>query len=450
MSTANPAPPQVVLDDVIDRRKVGRFHLLVLALTGSVMFLDGLDTQVIAFIAPVVAREWGLPVAALGPIFSASIVGLMIGYLALSPLANRFGQRNVVLASTAMIGVFSIASAFAADDVQLILLRLATGIGLGGAIPSTIAIVSEYAPARRRSSFVMGIYACYAFGFVVASLLSGPITRAIGWRGMFVLCGVLPLIAVIALALLLPESPSRLLRSEATIRFAQVCRRVAPEVDPGTVVLGPEGRAARAVSARSVLTELLQRRWIARTLLLWLAFIVNLGVFYAVLSWLPTIAVQSGTSAGVAAGGTALLMVGGIIAAAIIGPAMDRRGPFTVLAIVYLLGSVLLLGFALAFSAGSSAFLISAFLVGTCVAGGQMSVIALSAQLYPNLIRSTGVGWALGVGRIGGIVAPLVVGLAIGVGVSAQTVFTVMGLAMAVAGVAVVLLGRAHRRALAP
>lgn len=449
MSTTHPAPPGVALDDVIDGRRIGRFHLHVLFLTGSVMFLDGLDTQVISFVAPVVARQWGLPVAALGPIFSASIVGLMIGYLVLAPLANRFGQRTIVLASTAVIAVFSVLSAFAANDVQLIVLRLATGIGLGGAIPSTIALASEYAPRRRRSSFVMGIYCCYALGFVVASLLSGPVIRAIGWQGVFVLCGALPLVAVIALAVLLPDSPSRLLRIGATTEFARVCRRLAPEVDATTVVLRRDDDGTGAVSARSVLVDLLSRHWVARTLLLWLAFVVNLGVFYAVLSWLPTIAQRSGASAGVGAGATALLMVGGIVAAGVIGPAMDRRGPFTVLAVVYFLGSLFLTGLALAFSTTASALLICAFLAGTCVAGGQMSVIALSAQLYPNLTRSTGVGWALGIGRVGGIVAPLVVGLAIGSGTSPQVVFTVMASSMLIAGVAVVLLGRAHRRATA-
>ncbi|WP_433507303.1 MFS transporter [Pseudonocardia halophobica] len=437
--------PPIDLEDFVDSRKVGRFHVLILTLAGSVMFLDGLDTQAISFIAPVAAREWGLPVSALGPIFSASILGLMIGYLLLSPLATRVGHRSLVLLSSAVFGLFTVVSAFAADESHLILLRLVTGIGLGGAIPSAVALASEFAPKRCRSTCVMGIYCCYAFGFVVASLVSGPVIRVVGWQGMFVICGSLPLVLLVALALLLPDSPSRLLRDAKTAaRGRQVLRRLSPGSDVDRVAVPGFLGASNPQSPRSVLLDPVRRSWLPRTLLLWLAFMINLGVFYAVQSWLPTIARENGATAGTAATATALMMVGGILAAGLIGPAMDRRGPFAVLTIVYLAAAVLLTGMGLSFSGPAAALLVAAFLAGTCVVGGQMSVIALATVLYPTTIRSTGVGWALGMGRVGGILAPLMVGYALG-GSRMEVVFVTMGSVMLLASIAVALLARSHR-----
>jgi AAHS family 4-hydroxybenzoate transporter-like MFS transporter len=436
--------PPVRLDHLIDRQRVGRFHVLVLALTGSVMFLDGLDTQAISFIAPAVAKEWSLPVASLGPIFSASILGLMIGYLALSPLANRVGHRLLVIVSTALFGVFTLLCALVADDVQLIVLRLLTGVGLGAVIPSAVALASEFAPTRRRSTFVMSIYCWLALGFVAASLVSGAVVPAWGWRAMFVIGGVLPLVLVIVLVRFLPDSPSYLLAVGPDDRRAHATlRRLAPDLEPGTRLLPAEPVAGS--SDRAPLADLFRRHWLPSTALLWAAFMLNLGVFYAVQSWLPSILGQLGHPPLVAVAATALTTVGGIVAATLIGPSMDRRGPFGTLGVVYLLGAAFVAVLAFLVTGAAGPLLVAAFLTGTCVTGGQMSVIALATVLYPPRVRPAGVGWALGIGRIGGILGPLLVGSALGAGVTAPTVFLAMSAVLVVAGFVVFALARASR-----
>lgn len=447
MSTVSAPVPTVAasvrLDDLIDSRPVGRFHVALLASTGSVMFLDGLDTQAISFVAPVVAKEWHLPLAALGPLFSASIVGLMVGYLVLSPLANRIEHRRLIVLSVAIFGVFTLLCSVAGDENQLIAFRFLTGVGLGGAIPSAVALTSEFAPARRRSTFVMFIYCWLALGFVAASLLSGVVIPEWGWRAMFVIGGVLPLVLAVVLMRFLPSSPSHLLRHGAEpARVHDTLRRVAPDLDASTAVVAAE----RQTPGSAPIVELLRRRWLLSTILLWVAFSLNLGVFYAIQSWLPTILGRLGHETSTAIAATALTTVGGILAAMIIGTSMDRRGAFGTLGVVYLLGAALvaLLGFALT---GSGAFLlVAALLAGTCVTGGQMSVIALAAVLYPPRLRSTGVGWALGIGRAGGIVGPLVVGVALGSGVAPRSVFLVMAVAFLVASGTVFTLARVARR----
>jgi MFS transporter, AAHS family, 4-hydroxybenzoate transporter len=441
--------PPVRLDHLIDRQRVGGFHVLVLALTGSVMFLDGFDTQAISFVAPAVATEWSLPVAALGPIFSASILGLMVGYLMLSPLANRVGHRMLVVASTALFGLFTLLCALATDEIQLIVLRLLTGVGLGAVIPSAVAIASEFAPTRRRSTFVMCIYCWLAFGFVAASLVAGAVVPAWGWRAMFVIGGVLPLVLAIVLVRFLPDSPSYLLAAGPDDRRAHATlRRLDPDLEPRTRLLpaeNPAGACDPAQHARSPLAELFRRHWLASTALLWAAFVLNLGVFYAVQSWLPSILGRLGHPPSVAVAATALTTVGGIVAATVIGPSMDRRGPFGTLGLVYLLGAVFIAVLAFAVTGTGGLLLVAAFLAGACITGGQMSVIALAAVLYPPRVRPVGVGWALGMGRIGGILGPLLVGTALGAGVTARTVFLVMSVVLVVAGAAVFALARTSR-----
>lgn len=447
LSSSHASVTRVRVGELIDRQPVGRFHYLLLTLAGAVMFLDGFDTQAISFAAPTIAREWGLPAASLGPIFSAAIVGLMVGYLCLAPLAHRSGQRRAVVLCTAMFGILTLLCAFTESPLQLIALRFLTGAGLGAAIPSLVGIVSEFAPARRRSSFVMFIYCWYAFGFVAAGVVSGFVIPLWGWRAMFIVGGTVPLVLLMFLLRYFPESPRYLLLRGARDRANATLRRLDPALPSIAVVLAdasdnshPEGKGKA-----SVVLDLVRGRWLLSTLLLWLAFGANLAAFYTIQSWLPTIVGSLGESSRVVIACTVLTTVGGIAAAMFIGPTMDRTNPFRTLGTVYLIGAgfVALLGWVL--GGGTAALLVAAFLTGTCVTGGQMSVIALATVVYPIDMRSTGVGWALGIGRLGGIAAPMIVGAALSAGVAPGEVFFAMAMILVAASFSVLVLERRVR-----
>ncbi len=436
---------EVRLTDVIDNRPLGRFHYLILFLSGAVMFLDGFDTQSISFAAPVIAKEWGLPVAALGPILSAAIVGLMIGYLVLSPLANRVGNRRVVIVCTAMFGSLTLASALAMEPNHLIALRFLTGAGLGAVIPSVVSLTSEFAPKRRRSSFVMFIYCWLALGFVAAGISSGFIIPLLGWRMMFVIGGLVPLVLLGFLIRYLPESPRFLLREvDGQARVRAILQRLQADLPAAANVVN-DGENHASKGAKTQVAELFRRKWLISTILLWLAFVANLAAFYSIQSWLPTIVGSLGRAPEIVIAATVLTTIGGIVAAAAIGPAMDRISPFGTLGTVYLLGAVFVVALGAVLGAGTEMLLVTAFFTGACVTGGQMSVIALATVLYPPHMRSAGVGWALGMGRLGGIAGPLLVGVALGGGIAPQQVFLVMAGALVIAGVSVLILGRMHR-----
>jgi len=156
----------------INARRVGAVQWVVIVLCALVMFLDGFDTQAISYMTPLIAKEWGLPRELLGPIFSSALTGLMLGYLLLSPLSDRFGHRRLILASTVAFGLLTLVTVFATSVTQLMILRLVTGAALGAAIPSTVALTTEYSPKRLRATFVLVIYCGFSLGFVAAGGLA--------------------------------------------------------------------------------------------------------------------------------------------------------------------------------------------------------------------------------------------------------------------------------------
>jgi AAHS family 4-hydroxybenzoate transporter-like MFS transporter len=434
-------PRTVHLPGFIDDRPIGRLQYTVLALCGLVMFLDGFDTQAISYMAPSIAREWGLSPAAMGPVFSSALVGLMIGYLVLSPLADRFGHRATVMAATASFSVLTVLTTFAPSVDVLLAARLLTGIGLGAAAPSAIALTSEFAPRRRRATFVLVIYCGFSLGFVAAGLAAGTLIPLLGWRSMFLVGGIVPLALVPLLWRLLPESPAYLIRRGRPV--AHTLRRIDPSLPADTEVRSADQPDAHA---RIPIVRLFERRWLLGTLLLWLVFAINLAEFYALQSWLPTILENLGHPTSTVVTATTLTTVGGIAAALITGPAMDRFGAGYTLGILYVVGAVFVGVLGVVFGASLWLLLCVTFLVGCCVSGGQKSVIAFGSLFYPPDMRSTGVAWALGIGRVGGILGPIVVGLAVGAGWSTAQLFAALAVPMLVAAVTVLALARRRHR----
>jgi AAHS family 4-hydroxybenzoate transporter-like MFS transporter len=435
----------LTLPAFVDERRISGFQWGVIALCALVMFLDGFNTQAISYMAPAIAKEWHLGKAALGPIFSSALVGLMIGYLALSPLSDRFGHRPTIIAATAAFALATLVSAGVRDVNQLMMLRLVTGLGLGAAAPSAVALTGEYSPKRLRATFVLIIYCGFSLGFVVAGLAAGAMLARYGWRSLFLAGAVAPLLLIPALVLALPESLAFLIRRGAEPQRIQALFR---KMDPSL----PEAPSSpfgleQAAGGRSSLAALFAGGMGLGTLLLWVVFVVNLGEFYALQSWLPTILAGLRYPPSVVVAATTLTTVGGIVAAFITGPCMDRLGAYGTMAAIYVLGAVFLAATGAGLHAGFMVLMAVNFLSGCCISGGQKSVIALAAVFYPAPVRSTGVGWALGVGRIGGIVSPLLLGHALDRGAPPPVAFYVMALPMLAGAALVWWLGRVARKA---
>jgi MFS transporter, AAHS family, 4-hydroxybenzoate transporter len=422
----------------INSRRVGAVQWGVIVLCALVMFLDGFDTQAISYMAPLIAKEWGLPRELLGPIFSSALTGLMVGYLLLSPLSDRFGHRRLILTSTVAFGLLTLATVFVAGVTELMVLRFVTGVALGAVIPSTVALTTEYSPKRLRATFVLVIYCGFSLGFVAAGALAASIIPLYGWRSMLWMGAITPLALAVFVFVFLPESLDFLVRTKADPRnIWRVVRRMDQNLPPDC----PDEFTTEIEETRSAVGSLFQSGRSFGTIVLWLVFGLNLAEFYALQSWLPTILANLNYPPSTVALATSLTTIGGIVAAFAIGPAMDRLGSYASLAVVYFAGVVFVALLGIAISAPPWALLTAAFCAGFCVSGGQKSVIALSAIFYPAPIRSTGVGWALGIGRLGGIGGPLLVGVLLGYHLSAASLFYAAAVPLLFAGVLVTLLG---------
>src|SRR6201998_314172 len=220
--------PAIDLVDFIDRQPVGAFQIKLLLICAAVLFLDGFDTQAIGYVAPALAKEWYLGKGALGPVFSAGLFGLMIGALVFGPLADRVGRKRIIIFSTVAFGIGAFATAFAQDITTLLVIRFLTGLGLGGAMPNAIAVTAEYNPQRRRATMVMITFCGFSVGAALGGFLAADLIPRFGWRSVFIVGGIAPLLVVPALAWRLPESVRFLATTgQAAGRIAGLLERVS-------------------------------------------------------------------------------------------------------------------------------------------------------------------------------------------------------------------------------
>ncbi|MBK4738162.1 MFS transporter [Noviherbaspirillum pedocola] len=430
------------VSDVIEQRKVGGYQAMIVLLCGLIMFIDGFDTQAISYIVPLVAKEWHIAPKTLGPIFSSTLVGLMVGYLLLSPLSDKYGHKRVMTIASLMFGIFTVATVWAGDVTQLMAMRFLTGIGLGAAAPSAVALTGEFSPQRLRASFVLAIYCGFSLGFVVAGFVAGALLPVYGWTSLLWVGGVTPIVLTLLLMLCLPESMAYLTRYRGRSgELAKTLLKLDPRlrIDANTVFVDGAG-----VAKRAAISALFTKERSSGTLLLWLIFFINLALFYFMQSWLPTMLTAMKYPLDKIVLVTALPTTGGILAAFVVGPAMDRIGPYISISVLYLCGAAFLAFTASSFGASLPVLMLAVFLAGFCVSGGQKSVIAMAAVFYPTEIRSTGVGWALGIGRLGGIAGPSVVGMLIGAHWSPADVFYAAAVVILAAGVCTAIMGRIY------
>ena len=441
MMRVSAAAAPIHVPSIIDDKKVGAFQYLVVALCGLVMLLDGFDTQAISYMAPLMAAEWNLSREVVATIFSSALAGLMVGYLTLSPLSDRMGHRKVLLVSTAMFALLTLATALARNATEVIALRFLTGIGLGAAIPSAVALTGEYSPRRFRASFVLAIYCGFSLGFVVAGAAAAVLLPVYGWRSLLLVGGVAPIALTAALTVSLPESIDFLVRTGADRGriWRLLCR-----VDPRLLRAPPAGTFTTDVHVRGLFSAVVSAGRRAGTALLWFVFIINLAEFYALQSWLPTVLTRFDYAIADVALVTSLTTTGGIVAAFVVGPAMDRIGSYAPLVLVYVAGALFVALTGATLASARWMLLTVAFFAGFCVSGGQKSLIALAAVFYPAPVRSTGVGWALGVGRIGGIGGPLLFGMLLGRSAPAAA-FYAAAVPMLFAAAAVAIMGWLYR-----
>ncbi|HDS1788257.1 MULTISPECIES: MFS transporter [Pseudomonas] len=423
----------------INQQPLSRYQWRVVLLCFLIVFLDGLDTAAMGFIAPALSQEWGIDRASLGPVMSAALIGMVFGALGSGPLADRFGRKGVLVGAVLVFGGFSLASAYATNVDQLLVLRFLTGLGLGAGMPNATTLLSEYTPERLKSLLVTSMFCGFNLGMAGGGFISAKMIPAYGWHSLLVIGGVLPLLLALVLMVWLPESARFLVvRNRGTDKVRKTLSPIAPQVvaEAGSFSV-PE---QKAVAARNVFAVIFSGTYGLGTVLLWLTYFMGLVIVYLLTSWLPTLMRDSGASMEQAAFIGALFQFGGVLSAVGVGWAMDRFNPHKVIGIFYLLAGVF--AYAVGQSLGNITLLATLVLVaGMCVNGAQSAMPSLAARFYPTQGRATGVSWMLGIGRFGAILGAWSGATLLGLGWNFEQVLTALLVPAALATVGVVVKG---------
>lgn len=389
----------------IDSQPVSAYQWMVTAMCGLIVFVDGFDAQAMGFAAPALTADLNISRAVLGSVISSGLVGMMIGALAFGPLADRIGRKPVLIASTLIFGLGSLLTATAGTVNTLSAWRFITGLGMGGAMPNAIALTSEFMPSRYRATAVTAMMCGFSLGAAVGGFVAAGLIPRFGWESVFISGGAIPLVIAALAVVALPESIRFLLRKpDGQDRAAAYLERIAPGAAPAARLFDAE-----PATSGSLVGGLFTDRRAIVTVLIWIVYFTNLLDLYFLNSWLPTIMNDSGIRTATAIRVTAMFQIGGSVGAILLGWLLDRRPSFNIAAICFLWAAFWI--FVTAEAGASVPLLIAAMLAsGVGVVGGQNASHALSSGFYPTAIRATGVGWALGIGRIGSIVGPLIGG----------------------------------------
>lgn len=434
----------VDVNETIDRHPITAYQVGVLAMCMLVALLDGYDTQAIGYTAPAIAEALHLPREVFGPVFSAGLLGAALGALSFGPLADRFGRKRFMIAATIIFAVFSLLIVRVSSLPELLSYRFCAGLGLGGATPAFLALGGEFAPVSKRGVFVSIAFAAFPFGGLIGALTSSYVIPNFGWQFIFYIGGAAPLLIAVVLAVWLPESLRFLMARN--IRLDEVrstLARIAPgEIGPDVQLVASPEREREGVPVKHLFTE----GRAAKTVLLWVAFFTCFMVLVTVTAWTPTVlrSVDFSISAGALIIG--LNNAGSVCASVLSGFLVDRFGPYKTLVPGFILGGICLAAFGQATSSVAVLAVVST-LAGFFVGGTGTGLIALTAGLYPTTVRSTGIGWGMGMGRLGQVFGPLGTGLLVGGGVGVGGVFYAAAVPCFIGALFVLLLKYAHQPA---
>jgi len=435
----NRAAQTIDIPSVIDHNRVSQSQKWILIMVGITVVMDGFDVQAMGYVAPAIIAEWGVSKAELGPVFGAGLFGMLVGSLTLSVLADKIGRRPVLIWATVFFALCMLATAHVTTVPQLLAIRFITGLGLGAIMPNAMALAGEFSPKSKRVTLMMLVSCGYTVGAVLGGLLSASMIPAWGWQSIFYLGGIFPLLMAVLMHFFVPESMQFLVLKG---RRLDVVAKTLRKIDR-TLRIGADTRYSvpEAKHEGAPVAELFRHGRGIPTVFLWLVNFMNLLNLYFLSSWLPTIATGAGLSTSAAVMLGTALQAGGVLGTLLMGPAIDRIGFFKVLVPCLLLATVTIALVGLPGIPLALLFVVVA-ITGFCIIGGQPAVNALAATYYPTTLRSTGVGWSLGIGRFGSIVGPVLGGVLIQLEWTNAGIFLAMAVPVVISAAALLLFAR--------
>lgn len=430
---------QIDVHKLADEARFNRFHKLVLLACALIIVFDGYDLAVVGIALPSIMKGMGVDATSAGFMVSAALFGMMFGNILFGTLADRIGRRRVAVICITLFSLFTAAAGFTSDPITFSIARFIAGVGIGGVMPIVVAQMTEYSPLRIRSTLITLMYSGYSVGGVLAALLGKGLIESYGWQSVFIAAG-LPVILVPWILKAFPESMPFLIKKGRIDELKKIVSKIEPGYRPlasDRFALPREDKADNAP-----IRHLFQDKRGFSTVMFWVAFLMCLFMVYGLSSWLTKLMASAGYSLGSALTFVLVLNFGAIVGAIGGGWLADRFHIKVVLAGMYVLAavSITLLGF----KVPTQVLYLLVALAGASTIGTQIVSLAYAGQFYPMAIRGTGIGWALGVGRIGAILAPIVIGMLVGMALPLQQNFMAIAVPGLIAAIAISLID--HRR----
>ena len=420
--------------EVIDKGGVSAQQMLVVGLCMFFNMLDGFDITAMAVVAGSVSAELGLTADRLGWIFSFALAGMMGGAMVLAPVADIIGRRKLIILAIALIGVSMMLTAAATTLTEFVVLRFISGLGAGAMLASQAALASEYSPDKLRAFSVAAVTSGYPLGAMMTSVIAAQVMPSWDWRGMFWFGGILTFSMVLVAWLLIPESPMYLFERRppgALGRINQILRRLGKE-PIAALPTAVAGRAEKLGFASGML-RLLHADQLKTTLTLWTAFLLCFSTLYFLMSWIPKLMEDSGFGAEAGRDAYLLFNLGGVIGIYVMGWLSTRYKLTDLICCLSVAAAIFMVVFALA-PKQLNLLLALTLVVGIFQQGGFTGLYSAAAKAYPTTIRSTGIGWSIGLGRFGAVVGPAAAGYLIAAGVDMSANYIIFAVPMAIGG----------------
>jgi AAHS family 4-hydroxybenzoate transporter-like MFS transporter len=422
----------VNVSDTIDRSRLSAFQIGIMVLCAACLIMDGFDVQAMGYIGPTLIKEWHIPSQIWGRVVSSGLVGVLVGSLGLSMLADRIGRRPILVGSCLFFSLATLLTARANSVSEMLVIRFVAGIGLGAIMPNAMALVSEYTPRRNRVAMMMIVSNGFTAGGAIVGFVAAWLIPLYGWRAVFYCGGALPLLIGTVMFFTLPESLAFLVLKGKS--FDKVTRWLK-RIDPSLPVSAATQFVVYEREKKGFLFLNLFREGRTRgTILIWLIYFMNLLNLYFLAGWLPAVASAAGHSVRASAVVGTMEQVGGMIGALFLGWFVHRSGFVPVLTTCFTIACVAIAWIG---QPGLSlmVLLVVVFIAGFGIVGGQAGVNAMTGTYYPTDLRSTGLGAGLGIGRLGSILGPTLAGELLARHWSSQQLFLAAAVPAAVSAI---------------
>jgi MFS transporter, AAHS family, 4-hydroxybenzoate transporter len=390
--------------------------------------LDGMDVMIISYSSTSIAKAFSVSPETLGVVFSSGLTGMTIGAILLAPLADKIGRKTLILFSALIMGVCIYLTSFAENVTFLIIIRFLSGLGIGCMLATTATLAAEYSPAKTRDFWVSLVIAGYPIGAVISGLIAAEIIPIYGWQSIFQLAGIVGLFCVPLVYFFMSESLDYYLKAQPKNALNKI-NKILKNLDQNTLSILPEKSTKTQINAINSLLEPTYRK---PTIQLWIALFMAFASLYFLASWIPKLASTAGLSLSLAIYSGTVFNVGAFFGIITQGYFSSKYGLKQTIGVFFICTAVLLASFG--FFTGSDWILFVLAFLGFGIQGGFVGLYAVSARMYPTQFRATGIGYAMGAGRIGGIVGPMVAGVFIGAGLGMTNLFLIFAIPALIAG----------------